>query len=76
MTLITFAALADGWGTFHRNIPAKPVTFILAIVVLVLQLITMYGEGNVESYLVIQTTSVKIIALVVFFSGLIGTEIL
>lgn len=36
----------------------------------------MYTDGTTQIFLVLQTTCVKIIALMIFFSGLIGMELL
>lgn len=76
MTLVLFTALTNGWHSFHDRMPAKPITFLALVILFFLNLVVLYTEGNTSTYLVIQTTCTKVLALMIFFNGLISVELL
>ena len=76
ITLMTFSGLADGWRSFHKKMPTRPKTFICLLLLFVLNISVLYTDGSTTIFLVVHTACVKIIALFIFFSGLIGIELL
>jgi len=56
--------------------PSRPTTIICLLFLLAINLAIFYTEGTTAIFLVLQTTGVKIVALLIYFSGLIGMELL
>ena len=73
---MTFAAVGSGWRTFYSKLPLSTTTAVMMCTVVTLNLLIFFTDGTTSSYLVLQTSAVKVIALVIFFTGMINLELL
>ena len=76
ISLICVSSLSEGWRSFHSEIPSRPLTVVCLFFLIAIHLAILYTDGTTQIFLVLQTTGVKIVALLIFFSGLIGMELL
>jgi hypothetical protein len=76
ISLICIASLSEGWRSFHAELPSRPLTIICLVFLFSIHMAILYTDGTTQIFLVLQTTGVKIVALMIFFSGLIGMELL
>ena len=76
ISLICVSSLSEGWKSFHSEMPSRPLTVVCLFFLIAIHLAILYTDGTTQIFLVLQTTGVKIVALLIFFSGLIGMELL
>lgn len=76
ISLVCIASLSEGWRSFHAEIPSRPLTIICLVFLFSVHMAILFSEGTTQIFLVLETTGVKIVALMIFFSGLVGMELL